>query len=116
MIKVSVLYPAGPDAQFNHDYYRDSHMPLVKKSMGDACLFYTIDKGLAGGEPGSPPAFVAMCHIFCPSVDVFQAAFAPHAEEIFADVPRYTNITPIMVISEVVAGELHNDSTTGDAR
>src|ERR1700712_3662256 len=99
MIKVSVLYPAGPDAQFNHDYYRDSHMPLVKKSMGDACLFYTIDKGLAGGEPGSPPAFVAMCHIFCPSVDVFQAAFAPHAEEIFADVPRYTNITPTLVIS-----------------
>jgi uncharacterized protein (TIGR02118 family) len=105
MIKVSVLYPAKPDARFDHDYYRDSHMPLVKRSMGDTCLFYTIDKGVAGGEPGSPPPFVAMCHIYCDTLDAFNAGFAPHADEIFADVPRYTNITPTMVISDVVVGQ-----------
>jgi hypothetical protein len=26
-------------------------MPLVKKRLGDACLYYTVDKGLAGGAP-----------------------------------------------------------------
>ena len=30
MIKVSVMYPNTPGARFNHEYYRDKHMPLVK--------------------------------------------------------------------------------------
>ena len=52
MIKISVMYPHQQGARFDHDYYRDRHMPLVKARMGDACLFYTVDKGLAGGAPG----------------------------------------------------------------
>jgi hypothetical protein len=31
MIKVSVTYPNKPGARFDHTYYRDKHMPLVKK-------------------------------------------------------------------------------------
>lgn len=105
MIKVSVLYPATEGAEFDMDYYRDSHVPLVKKRMGDACLYYTIDKGIGGGAPGAPPPMVAMVHIFAETVDSFMAAFGPHAAEIEADVPNYTTITPIMVISEVVVGD-----------
>src|SRR6185369_11003445 len=44
MIKVSVMYPNTPGARFDHAYYRDKHMPLVKARMGDSCLYYTIDK------------------------------------------------------------------------
>ena len=58
MIKVSVMYPNTPGARFDHDYYRDKHMPLVKARMGDACRFYTVDKGLAGGGPGDPATYV----------------------------------------------------------
>ena len=65
MIKVSVMYPNTPGARFNHEYYRDKHMPLVKARMGDACNSYTVDKGLAGGAPGAPATYVGMCHIFC---------------------------------------------------
>ena len=54
MIRVSVMYPNTPGARFNHEYYRDKHMPLLKKRMGDACHYYSIDKGLAGGAPGAP--------------------------------------------------------------
>ena len=46
MIKVSVMYPNQPGARFDHDYYRATHMPLVKERMGDKCRFYTIDKGV----------------------------------------------------------------------
>ena len=52
MIKVSVMYPNNPGARFDHDYYRDKHMPLVKARLGDVCQYYTIDKGLAGGARG----------------------------------------------------------------
>src|SRR6185369_14662713 len=30
MIKVTVMYPNTAGARFNHEYYRDKHMPLVK--------------------------------------------------------------------------------------
>ena len=102
MIKVSVMYPNKPGARFDHDYYRDKHMPLLKARMGDACKYYTVDKGLAGGAPGAPATYVGMCHIFADSVDSFQKSFGPHAKEIMADIANYTDIAPVMQISEVV--------------
>ena len=104
MIKVSVMYPNTPGARFNHDYYRDTHMPLLKARMGDSCKSYTIDKGLAGGAPGAPATYVGMCHIFCDSVASFQAGFGPHAKEIMADIANYTDLAPVIQISEVVVG------------
>jgi len=105
MIKVSVMYPNKPGARFDHAYYRDRHMPLVKARLGAACLFYTVDKGLAGGAPGAEPTYVAMCHIHADSVESFQAGFGPHAKEILADIPNYTDLAPVMQISEVVVGQ-----------
>ena len=104
MIKVSVMYPNTPGARFNHDYYRDKHMPLVKAKMGDSCKYYTIDKGLAGGAPGTAATYVGMCHIFCDSVEAFQGGFGPHAKEIMGDIPNYTDLSPVIQISEVVVG------------
>lgn len=104
MIKVSVMYPNNPGVTFNHDYYKNTHMPLVKSKMGDALNYYTVDKCLAGGA-GDAPAFVAMCHLFVDSVPAFQAAFGPHAQTITADIPNYTNAQPVIVISEVVVGK-----------
>ena len=74
MIKVSVMYPNTEGARFDHAYYRDKHMPLLKSRMGDACRYYTVDRGLAGGAPGAPAPYIGMCHIFCDSVESFQAA------------------------------------------
>jgi uncharacterized protein (TIGR02118 family) len=104
MIKVSVMYPNEPGARFDHDYYRDKHMPLVKARMGDSCRYYTVDKGLAGGTPGAPAIYVGMCHLFCDSVEAFQRGFGPHAKEIMADIPNYTDLKPAIQISEVVVG------------
>ena len=44
MIKVTVMYPNTPGARFNHEYYRDKHMPLVKTRMGDNCKYYTVTR------------------------------------------------------------------------
>jgi uncharacterized protein (TIGR02118 family) len=104
MIKVSVMYANTPGVRFDHAYYRDRHMPLVQARMGAACTRYTVDKGMAGGAPGTPATYVAMCHIYCDSVASFQAGFGPHAAEIMADIPNYTDVAPVVQISEVVVG------------
>lgn len=100
MIKVSVMYPNAEGVSFNHEYYKTTHMPMVKSKMGNALHYYTVDKGLAGGA-GDAPAFIAMGHLFVDSVEAFQAAFGPHAREIMGDIPNYTNSSPVIVISEV---------------
>lgn len=102
MIKVSVMYPNQPGARFDHDYYKDKHMPLLKARMGEACKFYTVDKGLAGGAPGEAPTYIGMCHIYADSIDAFNAGFGPHAKEILGDIPNYTDLRPVMQFSEVV--------------
>ena len=61
-----------------------------------------VDKGIARGVPGSPPTYVGMCHIFCDSVEIFQAGFGPHAGEIMADIANYTDLSPVIQISDVV--------------
>jgi uncharacterized protein (TIGR02118 family) len=102
MIKLSVLYPYSADSRFDHDYYRDKHMKLIKQRLGDACLYYAIDKGLAGGAPDSPPPFHAMCHIVLESAAALETAFNPHVAEFGADLPNYTDVVPTIQLSEIV--------------
>lgn len=104
MIKVSVMYPNKPGARFDHVYYREVHMPMVKQKMGDGCKYYTIQKGLSGGAPGTPAPYICVGDVFCDSVEAFQGAFASHATQIMADVPNYTDLVPVLQVSEIVVG------------
>src|SRR4051812_28856280 len=89
MIKLNVMYPATPGARFDHAYYRDKHVPMAASRLGSACLYYTIDKGLAGGAPGAPSPFLASCCFVCESAEQLQQALGPHAKEIMGDIPNY---------------------------
>ena len=102
MIKVSVMYPYAAGARFDHAYYRERHMPMMKRLLGAACVYYTVDKGISGRGAGTDPVYVARCDFVCTSVEAFQAARAPHAQEIGDDIARYTDIQPVLQISEVV--------------
>lgn len=102
MIKVSVFYPAGENTTFNMDYYCNTHTPMIREKFGAACKGIAIEQGVAGGAPGAPPAFVIVCHLSFDSIADFQTAFAPHAATIMGDIPNYTNIEPIVQISEVI--------------
>ncbi len=101
MIKFSVLYPYSDGVEFKIQYYCDSHILMVQKVLGAACVGVSVEHGLSGAEAGSPPAFIAMGHLFFDSIEAFEAAFLPQAAKIMADVPNYTSIEPILQISEV---------------
>jgi len=94
MIRLSVLYPKTDGAKFDHDYYRDKHVPLAVSTWG--VERFEIDKGVDG-------PYEAAVHFFFESMDQVQAAMG-HAGTgaIMADVANYTNITPVMQVSEIV--------------
>ena len=101
MIKVSVIYPNSEDANFDIDYYCNTHIPMVGGLLGEALKGGAVDFGIAGGAPGEPAPFIAMGHLTFESVECFQASFGPHAEKILADVPNFTNTQPQIQISEI---------------
>jgi uncharacterized protein (TIGR02118 family) len=101
MIKVSVLYEASPGHKFDMGYYCDKHIPMVQQRLGSACKRVAVEQGIAGMAPGTPAGFITIAHVYCESVEAFQAAFAPHAQAIMADIANYTDIEPTIQISEV---------------
>ncbi len=102
MIRVTAVYPYSEDAKFDLDYYANKHTPMVGELLGDAVKGGGIQKGLGGAEPGSPPPYTVIAHMDFESMDTFQQAFGPNVETIMADVPNYTNIQPVIQISEIL--------------
>ena len=102
MIKVSVLYPNEPGKIFDMSYYLGTHIPLVKKLLGKACTNTSVEKGISGGAPGSPATYTTMGHLYFDKVQDFVDSFTPHAVEITGDLPNFTDITPVLQISEVM--------------
>lgn len=103
MIKISVMYPQHDGARFDFDYYLRSHMPMMERLLGPVCLRWEVDRGVSGGAPGVGAPYVAIAHLYCTSLDAFQAALAPHMAEVRADVANYTDLQASRQISDVLA-------------
>jgi len=97
-----VVYPNGPDAKFDMDYYCRQHIPLVQRLCGSALKSAAVEKGSSGPTVGSVPSFLALGHLVFESAESFQASFGPHWNEIAADVPNYTDIQPVIQVSEIM--------------
>lgn len=95
MIRLSVLYPVTEGASFDHDYYRDHHVPLAARTWGVTGA--QIDKGVDG-------PYVAAVHLTFDSIEAMgEAMGVPGTADVLADVANYTTITPVMQTSEIVA-------------
>jgi len=95
MIKLSVFYPTTEGATFDHDYYRDKHVPLCVNTW--SLKGAEIEKGIDG-------PYVAAVHFTFDSLEALGAAMgAAGTGDILADVANYTTIVPVMQTSEVVA-------------
>jgi uncharacterized protein (TIGR02118 family) len=101
VIKVSFLYPNAAGGKFDMKYYLERHMPMVQQKLGPACKSVAVEEGMGGGAPGAPATYIAMGHLYFDTADAYQTAFGPHAETIVADIPSYTDIRPIIQVSEI---------------
>lgn len=102
LIKVSVMYPYAEGRTFNVKYYEEKHMPMVANFLGSNLVKYTIEKGLASGIPNTPLPYMAIGTFYIKNLDDYNAAITPNIETIRADFPNYTNISPIILVSEII--------------
>ena len=101
MVKVSVLYPNKPGSRFDADYYLSIHMPMAVKLLGSALKAATAEIGVAGGAPGEPAPFTAIACFTSESVETFMQVFTQAAEKLQSDIPKYTDIEPVIQISNL---------------
>ena len=101
MIKVSIFYPNEMGKSFDFDYYFEKHMPVSIKRLSPALKGVSVERGLHLEIPGLQTPYVAMAHFLFDSAESFFAAFNEHGSELTADIPNYTDIEPIIQISEV---------------
>jgi uncharacterized protein (TIGR02118 family) len=94
MIRLSVLYPASDGAKFDHEYYRENHVPLACRTWGLERA--DIDKGVTG-------PYVAAVHFTFESLeDMGTRMGVDGTADVLNDIPNYTDITPVQQISEMV--------------
>jgi uncharacterized protein (TIGR02118 family) len=102
LIKVLVMYPFAEGKTFNMEYYETKHMPMVAGFLGSNLVKYTIEKGVASGIPNQPLPYMAIGTFYVKSLSDYQAAIGPNRDAIRADFPNYTNVAPVILVSEVV--------------
>lgn len=98
MIRMTILYPNTPGSTFDADYYRSKHLPLGQKLMGSAVKGMELDVGIASAA--GPAPYHAAGHFLFESMESFQQAFPAAAGQLREDVPRYTNVEPVVLFSE----------------
>lgn len=102
MIRISALYPATPGSRFDWDYYLGAHSALVHKLCDPLGMVkFEIDRGIAGLPPGTPAPFQAVAYLTFPSMGEVQTALVSAAPELLADLPKFTDVQPTFLISEV---------------
>lgn len=97
MILVSVLYPSGA---FNHDYYLKKHIPLVQaRWQGMGLKEVRVLRGV-GAPGGAAATYQVITLLTFSSLQDFQKCTAAHGEEIFADIPNFTSVQPVVQLNE----------------
>jgi uncharacterized protein (TIGR02118 family) len=108
MFKVAILYPNGEDKTFDMDYYEKKHMPMVAGFLGKNLKFYEIDKGIAGRTPNDKAPFVAIGYFYVSDIAEYNKAIAQNRDAVISDFKNYTNIQPVVQISEIKQLEYNN--------
>jgi len=102
MFKVSVMYPNVDGARFDYDYYRTSHMNLVREHLGEFGLVKTeVEKEVSGGGE-APAPYIGIGTLYFDSADGYDRGIVRWGSVLRADIPNFTNVSPIRQISEIL--------------
>jgi len=102
MVRIRFFYPNKPGSRFDADYYIKVHMPLAVRLLAPTLRHVSAEIGISSAMPDQPPPYSAICAFDFESVQAFTEAVMPHYRELQGDIPNYTNIEPVVQISEIL--------------
>jgi len=101
LYKVVILYPNGEGKTFDMDYYETKHMPMVAGFIGSNLKLYEIEKGISGRAADAQPPYLAIGYFYVSNIDEYNAAIGKNRDAIVSDFKNYTNVQPVIQISEL---------------
>ncbi len=106
MIRVTVLFPKTSDSHFDMDYYLTKCVPMSVEKMQSSgfAVSGAVDEGLSGLMPGEPAPFAVIGTMLFENLEDLQAGMAAHGAAILGDFPNFTNVQPVIQVSNVVLG------------
>ena len=103
MLVVAAMYPGGDGTRFDHAYYRESHMPLLRRLWGPMGLQHDqVMRGLAAPD-GAASAYIVTTLMTFDSMDSFKAAADQYGAELFGDIPNFYDGTPALAYYETLS-------------
>jgi uncharacterized protein (TIGR02118 family) len=100
-ILISAVYPNEAGSRFDAAYYRERHTPLAIALLEPHGLTGLRTAIGEAGLDGAPPPYWAICEMTFTSRAAFDAALARQGAAIFADIPNYTTVTPVLQVSRL---------------
>jgi uncharacterized protein (TIGR02118 family) len=101
---LTVLYPYVPADRFDAEYYRDHHMTSLMKLFGhEAIERMEMRRGLASPDGQRPPLYSCTANIYVADAEEFAAGAARNHQRVVDDIPRFTSVSPVSFMTEVVA-------------
>lgn len=98
MVRLLICYPAADGSFFDHDYYRDTHLPLSEELLAPfGFLGYTVHRGESTVR-GGPPPMLCITELEFESLEGLQQGMARCGAELSADFANYTDITPVATV------------------
>lgn len=105
LAKVTGIYRWSDGARFDHDYYHSEHARLTTELLAPLGLL-RFESDRTVGAPGLQPGTVVACsNAYFASLGEAQAALSRAGAALAADLPKYTNIRPVLHLSEVLVHE-----------
>ena len=101
LFKIAILYPNGEGKNFDMGYYESKHMPMVAQFLGKNLKFYEVDKGLSGRTPNDQVPYLAVGYFYVKDIAEYNKAISQNRDAVIGDFKNYTNIQPVIQISEV---------------
>jgi uncharacterized protein (TIGR02118 family) len=97
---ITVLYPARGNEQFDFEFYRKRHIPLIEDILGKSLHGLEVRRGQAAPD-GSPPTHIAVISIWISDWPAYERAMAARAQELINEVPLFAKVMPIIQTDEV---------------
>ena len=103
MICLTILYPNGPNATFNLDYYLNTHTPMAVNRMTPLGLKRMEILSGSASLDGTAAPYAAICNLFFETMESMQTTLTTVGAELAADIPNYCTVPPTFQIGGVAA-------------
>ena len=103
MIRLQAFYPNTEGGRFDHDYYVRSHAASVRELLEPLGMVgFEVSRGIESMDGGKAPYTCVVTATFESREAMDEGFSGERRERLLADIPNFTDVEPVIQVSEVL--------------